>query len=475
MIKVLIVEDDKLVRKNIISSFEWEKFNMVIVGEAKNGEKALQFIGEHDVNLIITDLAMPIMSGIELIRIVKREYPTISVVVLSHHLDFEYIQEALRLGAIDYIAKIELDENSINDSLYRIQERVEKEFTKRKVSVEKESEDGYGFVSSHITHCKDVLLEIIEEHNLYPINDLSLIVSTKQYKIAELVQLLIDSRREIRPLLCITPNTNQEFIEMKKLIDKQADQLLFYETNQEKQIVSVNFNQLLQPSSAISLSTSCRRKIHSLEWVSNQENLEGMLQEMKEAYLTKSQLEDFLLWTIDEWKRIYGDLLPSGIDLPKEIHYWNEIEKWFIEVKYKIYGTMFSHSYSTETNQCIIQAVALIEKELASSLTANDIALRVNMSRSYFSRCFKEIVGHTFNEYIRIIRINKAKQYLLFTKEKIGVIAEKVGYTDIKYFSKLFRNETGLLPSEFRRINKKEGEMDFVGMRNVFQKRKRSK
>lgn len=67
------------------------------------------------------------------------------------------------------------------------------------------------------------------------------------------------------------------------------------------------------------------------------------------------------------------------------------------------------------------------------------------------------MVGHTFNEYIRIARMNMAKHYLLYTREKVRVVAEKVGYTDIKYFSKLFRQTTGLLPSEYRKINKKGG------------------
>jgi len=62
MIKVLLVEDDKLVRKSLITSFDWNKFNMNIVGDAKNGEKALEFLEHNEVNLIITDLAMLIMS-----------------------------------------------------------------------------------------------------------------------------------------------------------------------------------------------------------------------------------------------------------------------------------------------------------------------------------------------------------------------------------------------------------------------------
>lgn len=68
MIKVLIVDDDKLVRKGISSAMPWDEFDMEVVGEASNGLKALDFLKTQPVDLMLTDLAMPVMSGIELMR-----------------------------------------------------------------------------------------------------------------------------------------------------------------------------------------------------------------------------------------------------------------------------------------------------------------------------------------------------------------------------------------------------------------------
>src|SRR5690554_2527228 len=133
MIRVILVEDDKLVRESLITSFDWEKFNMKIVGDAKNGEKALELLENHEIDLIITDLAMPIMSGIELIRRVKVLYPSIFIVVLSLHQDFEYIQEAMRLGAIDYIAKVELDTEYMDKTLERIHDQITEEQSKQQI------------------------------------------------------------------------------------------------------------------------------------------------------------------------------------------------------------------------------------------------------------------------------------------------------------------------------------------------------
>lgn len=92
MIKVMIVDDDKLVRKGLISAMPWGDFDMEVVGEASNGEKALEFIADHAVDLLLTDLSMPVMSGIELLKVVRKQYPNMYTVVLTFHQDFEYIK-----------------------------------------------------------------------------------------------------------------------------------------------------------------------------------------------------------------------------------------------------------------------------------------------------------------------------------------------------------------------------------------------
>ncbi|MDQ0058980.1 YesN/AraC family two-component response regulator [Paenibacillus harenae] len=130
MIKVLIVDDDNLVRKGLISILPWGEYGMEVVGEAKNGEKALEFLASRQVDLLLTDLAMPVMSGMELMRIVRKQYPHIFIVVLTLHQDFEYIQECLRLGAIDYIAKVEMENENFGEVMSRVKGRIAEEQSK---------------------------------------------------------------------------------------------------------------------------------------------------------------------------------------------------------------------------------------------------------------------------------------------------------------------------------------------------------
>ncbi len=125
MIRVLIVEDDKLARKGIISMIPWNSYNMEVVGDVPNGAKALEFLADNPVDLMFVDLAMPVMSGIELMERVRDKYPNVNFVVLTFHENFEYVQTALRLGALDYISKAELESENYDQIFRRILQRIE--------------------------------------------------------------------------------------------------------------------------------------------------------------------------------------------------------------------------------------------------------------------------------------------------------------------------------------------------------------
>ena len=173
--------------------------------------------------------------------------------------------------------------------------------------------------------------------------------------------------------------------------------------------------------------------------------------DLRALKLTKNKLFELLLLTMHECKRIYADILDIDIHLPEELDTWLELENWFKDTKEEINKKLFQSSLPVETTASVLAAIQIIEHKLNMSITAHEISKEVNMSRSYFSMCFKQVVGNTFNEYVRIARIRKAKSFLLNTTEKVSVIAEKVGYVDVKYFSKVFKVSTGFLPSEFRK------------------------
>lgn len=124
MIRVLIVDDDKLARRGLISMMPWGAYDMEVVGDVPNGARALEFIGHNAVDLMFVDLAMPVMSGIELMQRVRADYPDIDFVVLTFHENFEYVQAALRLGALDYISKAELESENYDQIFQRIAQKL---------------------------------------------------------------------------------------------------------------------------------------------------------------------------------------------------------------------------------------------------------------------------------------------------------------------------------------------------------------
>ena len=125
MIRVLIIDDDRLSLSGIKAMLPWEKYQMQVVGEAYNGREGLRFLEDHAVDLVMLDLAMPIMDGLTFIQKCREKHPQIQYVVMTFHEDFSYIQEALRQGVIDYISKLKLEEEDLDSLMSRISETVQ--------------------------------------------------------------------------------------------------------------------------------------------------------------------------------------------------------------------------------------------------------------------------------------------------------------------------------------------------------------
>ena len=94
--KLLVADDEQYLREKVSSNVDWEKYNCRVF-QAKDGREALSILKEEDIDILVTDIRMPGMSGIELIRRAKEERPQLRVIVISEYADFEYARESLRL------------------------------------------------------------------------------------------------------------------------------------------------------------------------------------------------------------------------------------------------------------------------------------------------------------------------------------------------------------------------------------------
>ena len=113
MRKALLADDDFLVRSYLKMLSSWEKAGFEITADVRDGEEALEVLKQEPVELVVTDIAMPLMDGIELIKEIKKNYPKVYVIVLSCHDEFDYVKKAMKEGADEYVLKNTLNEESL--------------------------------------------------------------------------------------------------------------------------------------------------------------------------------------------------------------------------------------------------------------------------------------------------------------------------------------------------------------------------
>ena len=142
-VKIFLVEDEIVIRNGIKNSIEWEKEGYEFVGEASDGELAYPMIVKERPDILITDIKMPFMDGLELSRLVRKELPELKILILSGYDEFDYAKEAISLGVTEYLLKpvssAKLLETLKGVSVIIEQEREERDLLKRYSEEMKES------------------------------------------------------------------------------------------------------------------------------------------------------------------------------------------------------------------------------------------------------------------------------------------------------------------------------------------------
>jgi two-component system response regulator YesN len=129
--KLLIVDDEKVVRDRVVSLLDWETAGFEVIGSCENGLEAMEILEKDCPDLIMTDIRMPFMDGLELAGFVQRNYPMVKLVFLTGFDDFNYARKAIDLSVMDYLLKpITADE--LSESLKRIRERLDKQLAERR-------------------------------------------------------------------------------------------------------------------------------------------------------------------------------------------------------------------------------------------------------------------------------------------------------------------------------------------------------
>lgn len=132
MYSIMIVEDEYLVRQGIASLVDYEQFGMQVIAQAENGREAWQKFQENPADILLTDINMPQMNGIELAKLVRDQAPKCHIVFLTGYDDFDYARTAIKLGADDYLLK-PFSKDDVEEMLAKVQTKLDKERKKAQI------------------------------------------------------------------------------------------------------------------------------------------------------------------------------------------------------------------------------------------------------------------------------------------------------------------------------------------------------
>lgn len=458
MLRTLIVDDEKLVRQGLIVTMPWEKFGMRVVGEANNGRAALAFIEHNEIELLVTDLTMPIMDGLELMRAVRTMYPHVWIIVLTCHQDFSFIQEALRIGAIDYIVKTQLDLEGIEAVLARVTGRIEQEQSNRSLSAfsRHDSFFDHGWVLAQTTGIIDIAFfeqwQAKEQFSILEAGDLVRFVPATlkdEEALTRSFSLLPSGWLTVR----LDGLGGYSLPSITELIRKNFHEVMFYEYEPGKMYYELPFSKLSAKENAKLENewSTLRDKWMSLGWVFDDGAFTNLCSATARVEPSKAALTEVVQASSVYWQDVgLQTELPQLLNGLHSLENWHSYVAWLDDIRGLVAHAVRGLPYSSEIIICIVKAIRHIHST-NFKLSRDEAAAMVHMSSGYFSQCFKEITGKPFGDYLQLLQIAKAKTLLISTKQPISWIAEQSGYLDGKYFCRIFRKHVGANPADYRK------------------------
>ena len=457
MLKILIIDDDILTRKGIQMLMPWSKHNMEIIGEASNGKEALDFLACHtDTDLALVDLDMPIMDGTTFIQTASAMYPQLSYVVLTVHTEFEYVQQILRLGAIDYISKTQFDQENFDQILDRIQAGIAK---KNAVFASHSDWKLSQILSNEIYALVTIQQEVSSRvSDFFTLNHLS---NDIVYEFDENIWIFqADTQGFLFPqdfsnimLLEISDVYEMTYSELGKLLHRYLKNQFFYDY---RPLTEINHKHAYELGENTFISDEktfefMKKEWASLNWIHENDLFDQFRLNLKGCRLKPSQLYHFLLNLELIWNSSCRNTEEEAITLPPSFANWYEVEEWLISVYEKSQLFRSDGKYSSDVIKAIYSSKVYIDQHYSDTLDATEIARTAGMSYSYFSRCFHDVIGQSFSDYCLHVRMEHARNLLKYSGKSIQEIALSTGYQDEKYFSRIFKKSTGMSPSDFRK------------------------
>ena len=397
--RVLIADDEPIIREGLRDCIDWMTIGMEIVGEAEDGEEALELAIKLNADILLVDMNMPFLNGIELIRRLQEKCPQCRFLIVSGHDEFSYAQAAVRLGVDDYILK-PVQPAQLNDALARLRQRMDEE--RKRLAYVKQAE---GQIERNIPVLRQrFCLEWLEGQG-----------TGKEITEQEIKERL---------LFLGLPSTPPNYIGVVRWPAAEARQTMMSENDRQLFLFAIEniIEELLAPTPYV-LFRESNGLIGVCLWGQVTDDVDSLIEQQVLTYLNIAIHAHFE-------------------------HYVGAIED-ASHIYQKCRDTIYNN---TDLSPLVRRARGLIQANYADrDLTLEELASRLQVSSVYLSRVLKKELNDSFVTLMTKARIRKAIQLLDTTSLPIHEIAERVGYDTQHYFSTAFKKTVGVSPAQYRK------------------------
>jgi len=386
MRKLLMVEDEAIVRLGLRHLVRWEEFGIRWEAEASNGREAIAILESGPIDVVVTDIRMPEMDGIELVKWIKERNLDVQIVVVSSYNDFAYVQEALRLGVADYLHKPTMTKEEIEAALRRIVARLDQ--AKRAAPLEDVSPP----------ESLQALLASLPEGG-EPFGH----------------------RGSAAAALAAAPFQDGYRLVLLRLANEQADEAI------RSSIRSLLNGFALRLKGTVTASPANG----TFAWLMPA-GRDGEDHELDRV--------------LTEARRSIANLLQATLQYGASDVYRSAEE---LLVAYEEAAARTAET-AAGYHQSVRMAKEYVDRHFRSDLTLAECARHVHVSPGHLSRLFPKELGMSFSDYVTRKRLEHASVLLRSTNKKVHQISEEAGYQNPHYFSKQFKEAFGVTPREYR-------------------------
>ncbi len=511
MFCILIVDDETAVRSSLSSILDWENEGFRIAGTASNGQAALKLMQAQNIDVLFTDIKMPLMDGLELIRRVNELPKRPAVIVLSAYSEFDLVRQAFKLGAYDYVLKNDITQAYITELLRTIRPYLHKKGCEEPRSDKPDRQEQFR---------RMVMGDMRESTALLPAKWCLACLEIDNFKKesirfgedlkSSLTQPMLEFAQQVPRIAAkciVTPVSFSRFIILFTTDDaiRQAHSICQQVQRVWKDYMNLSitggisrigelpedFPGRLQESydnmtlkfifGAGGIFTSQEQALFDVKSAQNcliqlQPLLEGLrnvkttqqllvLQQPLIAKMYRGTLEEARIMALEVIYNFQLQLLDAGDDM------WNvfntaygtdfyqkirsllsirDVELMLGGVIHWIHEYLYNTQLETKTD-VIEKAKDFIAKHYTDpELHLSAVADYVGLSEKYFSSRFNKETGQSFVNYLTALRIAHAKQLILKTDMKMYEISEAAGFTSVEHFTRVFKKVEQISPKKFR-------------------------